>query len=161
VILTASCGIEGAKGPQPYKPLIEEAVRTAKSSARPSAVVYLNRPQAKITIDKSNAEYDWSELVKEKQGNNQRFIDCVATNSSDEQYIIYTSGTTGLPKGVVRDVGGHTVGLHYLAQYLFGLRGPGDVIFTASDLGWVVGHSWIAYGYISTLRQIHEISITY
>lgn len=153
MILTASCGIEGAKGPQPYKPLIEEAVRSAKSSARPAAVVYLNRPQVKISISQSKGEYDWSELIKKKRESNQRVEDCVATNSSDEQYIIYTSGTTGLPKGVVRDVGGHTVGLHYLAQYLFGLRGPGDVIFTASDLGWVVGHSWIAYGYIFTLQQ--------
>ena len=71
--------------------------------------------------------------------------DAVAVRSGDGLYIIYTSGTTGLPKGVVRSAGGHVVGLNYSIKYLFGIHGPGDVMFTASDIGWVVGHSYIVY----------------
>ena len=106
IVLTSSCGIEGAKGPQPYKPVIQEAIRNAKPTARPLAVVYLNRPQMQVFIDKAKHEFDWLRLVAERKKSLPKFVECVPTNSSDTQYIIYTSGTTGLPKGVVRDVAG-------------------------------------------------------
>lgn len=76
--------------------------------------------------------------------------DCVPVESSDGIYIIYTSGTTGLPKGVLREAGGHAVGLHLSISYLFGVHGPGDIMFCASDIGWVVGHSYILYAPLLT-----------
>ncbi|EWC46101.1 hypothetical protein DRE_04675 [Drechslerella stenobrocha 248] len=117
VILTASCGIEGAKGVIPYQPPL------------------LNRL----------GEYDWQTLV-ELQKRTGRVTECVPLRSDEPHYMIYTSGTTGAPKGIVRETGGHAVGLSFFVNKMFGIRGPGDVIFTASDIGWVVGHSYIVYG---------------
>ncbi|KAI1840613.1 hypothetical protein JX266_013165 [Neoarthrinium moseri] len=119
-ILTASCGIDGAKPPMSYKPFIREAIEMSKH--KPDRVLVWQRNQLR-----------WDPLNK-------------TGDSNDGIYIIYTSGTTGSPKGVVRDAGGHAVGLHLSISYLFGIYGPGDVIFTASDIGWVVGHSFIIYG---------------
>ncbi|KAH8194662.1 hypothetical protein TruAng_011180 [Truncatella angustata] len=131
VILTASCGIDGNKPPIAYKSFIREAVDLSKH--KPDRVFVWQRSELRWDpLNKAAGERNWFKL------------------SSDPIYIIYTSGTTGSPKGVVRDAGGHAVGLHLSISYLFGIHGPGDVIFTASDIGWVVGHSFIIYGPLLT-----------
>ncbi|KAH6697610.1 AMP-binding enzyme [Plectosphaerella plurivora] len=142
-ILTASCGIEGGKAPAPYQPLVEEAVRL--STHKPSRVVVWQRPQVRWhPISRNDGERNWQSIVKSCRARNVR-ADCVPVAATDPVYVIHTSGTTGTPKGVVRDAGGHAVGLSLSIKYLFDIQGPGDVIFTASDIGWVVGHSYIAY----------------
>lgn len=95
-------------------------------------------------MNKENGQRNWQRLVKSADGRGVK-ADCVPVKSSDGVYIIYTSGTTGLPKGVLREAGGHAVGLNLSISYLFGIHGPGDVMFCASDIGWVVGHSYIIY----------------
>ncbi|KAH7115146.1 hypothetical protein B0J11DRAFT_594428 [Dendryphion nanum] len=143
-VMTASCGIEGAKGPVGYKKLIEEAV--AKSNFKPSKTIVWQREQLRWDpVVKENGQRNWQRLVKSAKNRGVRAA-AVPVNSADGLYIIYTSGTTGLPKGVVREAGGHAVGLNLSIKYLFGVHGPGDVMFTASDIGWVVGHSYIVYG---------------
>ncbi|KAJ5143133.1 uncharacterized protein N7515_001920 [Penicillium bovifimosum] len=142
-IMTASCGIEGSKGPIAYRPLVEGAVKA--SSFKPSRVIIWQRDQLRWNHpDKRGGQRNWQRLVK-----SARFRGVAAgpvpVKSTDGLYIIYTSGTTGLPKGVLREAGGHAVGLELSAKSLFGLRGPGDTIFCASDIGWVVGHSYILY----------------
>lgn len=89
---------------------------------------------------KEEGQRNWQRLVKSAR-NRGLNADCVPVDSTDGLYIIYTSGTTGLPKGVVREAGGHAVGLNFSMKYIFGVHGPGDVMFTASDIGWVVGVS--------------------
>lgn len=141
--MTASCGIEGAKGPLDYKPFIKGALE--KSPHKPEKILIWQRNQLKWDpIDTSKGERDWQELVKRAKSRGLK-ADAVPVKSSDGLYIIYTSGTTGLPKGVLREAGGHAVGLNLSIKYLFGIRGPGDVMFCASDIGWVVGHSYILY----------------
>lgn len=143
VILTASCGIEGTKGPLPYQPLVLEALE--KSTHKPSNVLVFQRPQSPwAPIQEQKGERDWQALVQDVKKRGVK-ADCVPIKSNDGLYIIYTSGTTGLPKGVLREAGGHAVGLHLSIKYLFGVYGPGDVMFAASDVGWVVGHSYILY----------------
>ncbi|KAL6167883.1 hypothetical protein ACJQWK_07280 [Exserohilum turcicum] len=127
-IMTASCGIEGTKKPAEYRSMIEGAVH--KSSFKPCKTIVWQREQLR-----------WDPIRKE----DGLKADAVPVNSGDGLYIIYTSGTTGLPKGVLRSAGGHAVGLNFSIKYLFGVHGPGDVMFTASDIGWVVGHSYIVY----------------
>ncbi|KAK5710029.1 hypothetical protein LTR17_019250 [Elasticomyces elasticus] len=141
VILTASCGIEGAKGAQPYKPMVRGAVD--QSSHKPSRVLIWQREQSRWE-DVREDEREWQALVKSAKDEGLT-AENVPVKSSDGLYIIYTSGTTGLPKGVLREAGGHAVGLNLSVRYIFGIRGPGDVLFTASDIGWVVGHSYIIY----------------
>ncbi|KAL9002146.1 MAG: hypothetical protein Q9188_004908 [Gyalolechia gomerana] len=141
-VLTASCGIEGAKGPISYRPLIEQAVE--KSRHKPGKVLIWQREQLKWDlVNENKGERDWRELVRSAK---QRKIkaEAVPVRSDDGLYIIYTSGTTGSPKGVLRQAGGHAVGLNFSIKYIFGLC-PGDVMFCASDIGWVVGHSYILY----------------
>jgi propionyl-CoA synthetase len=142
-IMTASCGIEGAKKPVEYKSMIEGAVE--KSSFKPSKTIVWQREQLRWDpIVKESGQRNWQRLVKSARNRGLK-ADAVAVKSGDGLYIIYTSGTTGLPKGVVRSAGGHAVGLNFSIKYLFGVHGPGDVMFTASDVGWVVGHSYIVY----------------
>lgn len=142
-IMTASCGIEGAKEPLGYKAMIEGAVE--KSSYKPLKTIVWQRDQLRWDpIRKDNGQRNWQRLVKSAKNRGLK-AEAVPVNSKDGLYIIYTSGTTGLPKGVVRSAGGHAVGLNFSVKYLFGIHGPGDVIFTASDIGWVVGHSYIVY----------------
>jgi len=142
-IMTASCGIEGAKKPTAYKNMIEEAVQ--KSSHKPARTVIWQREQLRWDpVAKEDGQRNWQRLVKSARNRGLR-ADAVPVKSGDGLYIIYTSGTTGLPKGVVRSAGGHAVGLNFSMKYLFGVHGPGDVQFTASDIGWVVGHSFIVY----------------
>jgi propionyl-CoA synthetase len=142
-IMTASCGIEGGKKPTGYKKMIEEAVQ--KSSHKPARTIIWQRDQLRWDpVSKEDGQRNWQRLIKSARNRGLR-ADAVPVKSGDGLYIIYTSGTTGLPKGVVRSAGGHAVGLNFSMKYLFGVHGPGDVQFTASDIGWVVGHSYIVY----------------
>ena len=142
-IMTASCGIEGSKGPMSYKPFIEGALQQSKH--KPEKIIVWQREQLRWhPVLKERGERTWQDLVSSAR-NRKIKAETVPVKSSDGIYIIYTSGTTGLPKGVLREAGGHAVGLHLSIKYLFGIGGPGDVMFCASDIGWVVGHSYILY----------------
>ncbi|MCJ1321245.1 hypothetical protein MMC15_006589 [Xylographa vitiligo] len=142
-IMTASCAIEAAKGALNYKPFIEGAI--LKSSFKPPKTIIWQRNELLWNpMVSTKGERHWQDLVhKAKKRGLQAAT--VAVKSNEPIYIIYTSGTTGLPKGVLREAGGHAVGLNLSIRYLFGIRGPGDVMFCASDIGWVVGHSYILY----------------
>ncbi len=140
VILSASCGIEGEKL-IPYKPLLDSAIGMATHKVQHAII--LQRPQ-QLAIMKSGFDLDWSTL--EAIGNESL---PVALKSTDPLYVLYTSGTTGKPKGVVRDNGGHAVAMRYSMEYVYGLK-PGDVFWAASDVGWVVGHSYIVYAPLIT-----------
>ncbi|KAI8953460.1 AMP-binding enzyme [Xylaria longipes] len=147
-ILTASCGIDGNKPPMSYRPFIHEAI--GLSSHKPSRVIVWQRNELRWdAFDKAGGERNWFKMVRSCRARNIK-ASCVPVGANDGIYIIYTSGTTGSPKGVVRPAGGHAVGLHLSISYLFGVQGPGDVIFTASDIGWVVGHSYIIYAPLLT-----------
>jgi propionyl-CoA synthetase len=134
VIVAASCGIEPARVVE-YKPIIDEAL--AGTRHQPDKVVVLQRDAARATL--SERDVDWDELVAGAQP-----ADCVPVSATDPLYILYTSGTTGKPKGVVRDNGGHAVALAWSLPNVYDLH-PGEVWWTASDVGWVVGHSYIVY----------------
>lgn len=125
-ILTASCGIEGNKGPVSYRAYIEEAI-SISSFKPPKTIIWQREQLVWRPIKKTEGERDWHKLVKSARSRNVK-AECVPVRSADPIYIIYTSGTTGLPKGVVRDTGGHAVGLHMSISYLFGIHGPGDVV---------------------------------
>ncbi|KAF1984342.1 acyl-CoA synthetase/AMP-acid ligase-like protein [Aulographum hederae CBS 113979] len=141
-IMTASCGIDGAKPPMGYRSFIEGAL--AKSTHQPYRTIIWQRDQLRWDpVRKETGERNWQRLVKSARNRGLK-ADCVPVKSNDGLYIIYTR-TTGLPKGVLREAAGHAVGLNLSIKYLFGIHGPGDVMFCASDLGWVVGHSYIAY----------------
>jgi propionyl-CoA synthetase len=136
LILTASCGIEPNRIVH-YKPLLDQAIDLA--SHKVSRCLVLQRPQAAATLV-AGRDLDWQEAVAAA-----RPAPCVSVKSTDPLYILYTSGTTGQPKGVVRDTGGYCVALHWSMKNLYGVE-PGEVWWCASDVGWVVGHSYIAYG---------------
>jgi propionyl-CoA synthetase len=135
VILSASCGIE-VNRIIPYKPLLDAAI--AEASVKPEHCVILQRPMCHAEL-MAGRDQDWHELMA-----GARSAECVPVLATDPLYILYTSGTTGIPKGVVRDNGGHAVALHWSMRKIYGVE-PDEVFWTASDVGWVVGHSYIVY----------------
>ena len=139
VILSASCGIEGARV-VPYKPLLDEAIKLAQH--KPDACLILQRPQCEAALTPGR-DHDWRKTW-EHAVNYAKTSECVPVAATDPLYILYTSGTTGIPKGVVRDNGGHMVALQWSMQNLYGVK-PGEIWWCASDIGWVVGHSYIVY----------------
>jgi propionyl-CoA synthetase len=140
VILSASCGIEAGRV-IPYKPLLDQAIEL--SAHKPDACLILQRPQAEATLTPGR-DHDWKTVWDDALVWAKSVYECVPVAATDPLYILYTSGTTGRPKGVVRDNGGHMVALKWSMHNLYGVN-PGEVWWTASDVGWVVGHSYIVY----------------
>ena len=136
LVLSASCGIE-VNRVIPYKPLLDEAI--ALASHKPERVIVLQRPQAEAELA-GGRDLDWHEACDGAEP-----AACVPVAATDPLYILYTSGTTGVPKGVVRDNGGHAAALNWSMEHVYGV-GAGEVYWAASDIGWVVGHSYIVYG---------------
>ena len=135
VIVSASCGIEVNRVIE-YKPLLDEAIRLARH--KPAACLVLQRPQAPADMT-AGRDVDWNEAVAAAAP-----VPCVSVAATDPLYILYTSGTTGQPKGIVRDNGGHAVALKWSMKNIYDVD-AGEVYWAASDVGWVVGHSYIVY----------------
>jgi propionyl-CoA synthetase len=140
VILSASCGLEPGRLVL-YKPLLDAAL--AQASAKPAACLILQRPQAQAEM-MAGRDHDWAALRDQAIVFARSVWNCVPLLATDPLYILYTSGTTGRPKGVVRDNGGHMVALKWSMQNFYGIA-PGETFWAASDVGWVVGHSYIVY----------------
>jgi propionyl-CoA synthetase len=139
LILSASCGIEPGRIVA-YKTLLDEAILMSK--AKPEACIILQRPHAEAAMT-PDRDHDWAALRVAAMKAGKR-ADCVALAATDILYILYTSGTAGQPKGIVRDNGGHMVALKWSMRHFYGVE-PGEVYWAASDIGWVVGHSYTLY----------------
>ena len=139
LVLTASCGVEPGRIVA-YKPLLDGAIDLA--AHKPDACLVLQRPQREAAL-KPGRDYDWAQTFDAAKAAGKR-APCVTLAATDPLYILYTSGTTGVPKGVVRDIGGYMVALKWSMENLYGVK-PGETFWTASDIGWVVGHSYIVY----------------
>lgn len=135
VLVCASCGVEVSKVIE-YKPMVDQAIE--QSAWKPQACIVLQREQARAELIPGR-DLDWESEISRAEP-----ADCVPVKGTDPLYILYTSGTTGKPKGVVRDNGGHAVALKYSMKAIYNMA-PGDVFWAASDVGWVVGHSYIVY----------------
>jgi propionyl-CoA synthetase len=140
LVLAASCGIEPGRVVH-YKPLLDQAIEL--SSSKPHAVLMFQREQGHASMI-AGRDHDWAATVANARAAGQR-AECAPLKATDPLYVLYTSGTTGIPKGVVRDNGGHMVALKWSMKNLYGID-PGEVFWAASDVGWVVGHSYIVYG---------------
>jgi propionyl-CoA synthetase len=136
VVVSASCGVEPS-GTIPYKPLLDHALELV--DAQPQACVIFQRPQVAASL-LPGRDHDWSAVMEAADP-----AECVSVEATDPLYILHTSGTTGRPKGVVRDSGGHAVALRWSMKAIYDID-PGQVFWAASDVGWVVGHSYIVYG---------------
>ncbi|MEJ2693548.1 MAG: propionyl-CoA synthetase [Candidatus Thiodiazotropha sp.] len=136
MVLSASCGIEPNRH-VPYKPLLDEAIELAHH--KPRCCIIKQRPQLAAELQ-AGRDLDWDSAI-----DGATPADCVPVAATDPLYILYTSGTTGQPKGVVRDNGGHATAILWSMTHIYNVR-PGDVYWAASDVGWVVGHSYIVYG---------------
>jgi len=136
LIVSASCGIEVSRL-VPYKPMLDKAISLARQ--KPATCIILQRPQVEAELI-AGRDVTWPEALAQAQP-----VDCVPVAATDPLYILYTSGTTGIPKGVVRDNGGHLVALKWSMKNVYGVE-PGEIFWAASDLGWAVGHSYIVYG---------------
>jgi propionyl-CoA synthetase len=135
MVISASCGIEGQRVIA-YKPLLDEALRLAAHPVKRCILLQRAQAQAKLIAGR---DLEWSEALAGVEA-----VPCASVEATDPLYILYTSGTTGKPKGVVRDHGGHAVALAWSMSAIYDMR-PGDVFWAASDVGWVVGHSYIVY----------------
>jgi propionyl-CoA synthetase len=135
VVVSASCGIEVSRIVE-YKPILDRALELA--AHKPDSCVIVQRPQAPAALTEGR-DLDWRQAVAGAEP-----VDCVPVAATDPLYILYTSGTTARPKGVVRDNGGHAVALRWSMEHIYD-SGPGEVYWAASDVGWVVGHSYIVY----------------
>jgi len=136
LIISASCGIEPSRK-VPYKPLLDDAIEQARR--KPEHCIVLQRPMLKADLIYPR-DLDWDDVMSDAEP-----VDCIEVESNHPLYILYTSGTTGQPKGVVRDTGGHIVALKWSMSSIYDVK-PGDVYWAASDIGWIVGHSYIVYG---------------
>jgi propionyl-CoA synthetase len=135
VVVSASCGIEVSRVVE-YKPILDRAIEL--SQRKPERCVIVQRPQAEAALTEGR-DLDWEQVMADAEP-----VGCVPVAATDPLYILYTSGTTAKPKGVVRDNGGHAVALRWSMEHIYD-TGPGDVYWAASDVGWVVGHSYIVY----------------
>eukprot|EP00002_Diphylleia_rotans_P006742 TRINITY_DN1611_c0_g1_i4.p1 TRINITY_DN1611_c0_g1~~TRINITY_DN1611_c0_g1_i4.p1 ORF type:complete len:544 (-),score=95.50 TRINITY_DN1611_c0_g1_i4:818-2449(-) len=138
IIVSASCGYERAGKPIEYKPLVDKAIEL--SSHKPEKVIVLQR-EGLISQMSSSRDVDYAEL----HSGHHDFVPCAHLESSHPLYVIHTSGSTGVPKGILRDHGGYMTALRWSMESIYGMN-PGDRFWAASDIGWVVGHSYIVYG---------------
>ena len=135
VLVTASCGFEPGRTVE-YKPLVDEAIKLANHKIDKMILFQRSGHEVKLNAPK---EVSWEEVVSKANE-----VDCVEMNSNEFAYILYTSGTTGTPKGIVRDIGGHIVALKWTMKNIYNID-AGDIWWSASDIGWIVGHSYIVY----------------
>ncbi len=135
ILVTASCGFEPGRTVE-YKPLVDEAIKIA--SHKPEKIILYQREGHHVKLN-APKEISWEESLADAQD-----VDCVEMNSNEFAYILYTSGTTGIPKGIVRDIGGHIVALKWTMKNIYNID-KDDIWWSASDIGWIVGHSYIVY----------------